>query len=125
MHSDVSIYVPPGLDELAALYRDLLQEDSASLPVRDQLAQQAERLLAAHRRADPISTIQISNWLPRLVGRPAAEILVAEFSLDDARLTIAREHGFENWPQVEDEATQPPDPLFERAVDAAINGDIE
>jgi len=124
VNSNVSVYVPPGVDELIALYRDLFHNRAANLSVRDELTQQADRLLAAHRRGDPVSTIQISNWLPRLVGRRAAEILAADFSLDDARLTIAREHGFADWRQVVEHGNEPPDAPFEAAVDAVVNGDL-
>lgn len=89
------------------------------------LARQASTLAAAHARGDAAATIQPSQWLPRCVGRPESEILAQPLTEDDARLTVAREHGFVDWETVEKRGNVPLDAGFETAVDAALAGDID
>jgi hypothetical protein len=50
--------------------------------------------------------------------------MACEFTLDDARATIAREYGFADWADVEQRGTEPPDRDFEAAVDALLSGDL-
>ena len=49
----------------------------------------------------------------------------SDFTLDDARQTIAREYGFADWSSVEARRVSPPDSDFEFAVDTLLCGDVE
>lgn len=47
------------------------------------------------------------------------------FTLDDARLTMAREYGFVDWNQVEELGDTRPPADFEQALDDMLAGDVE
>lgn len=49
----------------------------------------------------------------------------SNFTLEDARQTIAREYGYADWSDVEVRGASPPDADFEAAVDALLRGDLE
>src|SRR5690242_19206170 len=56
---------------------------------------------------------QIRRWHPRFTAASADEIRAAPFTLEDARLVYAREHGFNDWDH------------FATHVDALANGDVQ
>jgi len=49
----------------------------------------------------------------------------SDFTLDDARQTIAREYGFADWSDVEARGAHPPGLEFELAVDTLLSGDVK
>ena len=89
----------------------------------DLLQAHAEILLAAQQSDDKTATFQISNWHPVWVSKKADEILAADFTADDARLTLARELGFAD---VEDakKRSSDLDQTFEACVDIVLAGDL-
>jgi len=76
---------------------------SRPLPTRPSLRQlrtRAKDLHKAHQQGDSEAVERIAEHHPRLSGLPKADILGADFGLQDAQLVIAREHGFPSWPQL-------------------------
>ena len=76
--------------------------DPKPLPARPSLEQykkQAKELLKAYRSADVETIRRVTRNHPRFekLAEPGFEI--SKFSLADAQLVIAREHGFESWPK--------------------------
>jgi ankyrin repeat protein len=72
------------------------------LPARPNLEQyknQAKDLVKAHSLGLPAAFERIARHHPRLHKLPHAEIQSAPFTLTDAQLILAREHGFESWPK--------------------------
>src|SRR5215472_6377869 len=99
--------------------------------------QQAQALLDAHRDADPIAIDlfhhkhprfldETIKWRPKFI--PDSEIRDAALSLDDARLTIARNYDFLDWPALVDYvdvvSQEGPVHAFEAAVEAVVAGDL-
>jgi len=120
------VYVAGAVKQLQELYADLFAADDVSaLSVCELLDRQALRLREAHRRRDPVSRMQISSWHPRLIGCSAETAVAALLTRDDARLTLAREHGFADWSTVERDRRESPDAAFEQAVDALLEGDAD
>lgn len=119
------VYACRAVREVLRLHADLWTDEFRQLSCRDQLDRQAERIVSAHQAGDRAVTIQISNWHPKWVGHMVEEIMACEFTLEDARETIAREYGFADWSDVETCGTEPPDPDFEAAVDTLLAGDVE
>jgi hypothetical protein len=111
--------------EVERLHRDLLTDDVRQLPIRDQLDQQAHRIVEGHKAGDRAVATQISCWHPKMVCHSADEIMNSNFTPDNARQTIAREYGFADWSDVEAQGRNPPDPAFELAVDTLLRGDVE
>lgn len=57
----------------------------------------AQGLLAVREQRLPESLAQIRAWHPRFAGATDEEIAGADFTIDDARLVYARQHGFQGW----------------------------
>lgn len=123
--SAVNIYVSPEVAATRALYAPFLGNIDPTSTIRDRLADQADILFDAHRAGDPAVFMQIASWHPKLVGEKAQAILAHPFSADDARLTLAREYGYQDWNDVEKNGAQPPNETFEQAVDIALAGDLD
>lgn len=68
-------------------------------PSLEQYKKQAKELLKAHRAAEPDALKRITRHHPTLHKLSPAEIATANFTLTDAQLILAREHGFESWPK--------------------------
>jgi hypothetical protein len=104
-----------------------LQATSMELPsagglLIEYLDAQAEVLLAAHRDQDERVAVQVSNWHPEHIGCSAERILEQAFEEVDAHTTIAREHGFAQWSDLDPDARF--DGGFERAIDGMLAGDL-
>ena len=109
-------------------------------PLRSPLSayeEQADRLLEAHRAADPAAIDlfhrkhprfldETIKWRPKFIAD--SEIRDAALSLDDARLAIARNYDFLDWPALVDyvDAVSRDGPVhaFEAAVEAVVGGDL-
>jgi hypothetical protein len=120
----VSVYIDPKVHRVIELYADILARDFHSLPIGTQLGLQAARLTAAHHNRDDSVCFQIGSWHPDLVGQSDERILNHPFSVDDAQVTIAREHGFKNWGGVEAIDRRVSDVAFENAVDTMLSGNL-
>src|SRR5258708_11184368 len=114
--------------------------DLKALPFRSPLSafeQQAEKLPASHRLADPAAIDLFHRkhprfldekikWPPKFIA-PSA-IRDAALSLDDPRLAIARPYDFLDWsslaPSVEAVSRHGPVFEFEAAVEAVVNGEL-
>ena len=118
------LYVDPKIRRVLVLYGDLLVEGFHSLPITKQLELLADRLTEAHRRGNDAVCFQIGSWHSALMGKADDEILASAFTLDDARMTIAREHGFTDWTAVRSLADEPSDTEFEDAVSIMMSGDL-
>jgi hypothetical protein len=119
------VYVSDQVREVERLHCDLLTDAVRQLPIREQLDRQAHRIVQAHKAGDRAVVTHITCWHPKLVCHSADEIMNSDFTLDDARQTIARECGFADWSDVEARGANPPDPDFELAVDTLLRGDVE
>lgn len=100
-----------------------------------QYENQAAALFEAYRAGDPDALNCIKHrhprfldekirWLPKKVSD--AEVQSAGLDLADMQLTLARWYDFRDWAALEAYTrADPPALLFESAVEAVINGDIE
>ena len=118
------VYVCQDVADVLALHPYLSDAEFRTLIICVQLDRQARTLLAAHEGGDRRVKPQIVCWLPGAARTPLDAILAAPFTLDDARLTIAREYGFKDWSAVVRLGDGVPEARFEDAVDALLAGDI-
>lgn len=119
------VYVSDQVREVERLHHDLLTDAMGQLPIRDQLDRQAHRIVEAHNAGDRAVVPHITCWHPTSVCHSADDIMGGEFTLDDARQTIAREYGFADWSDMEARGARPPDLDFELAVDTLLRNDGE
>jgi hypothetical protein len=118
------MYVDPKVRKVLELYAGVFTGDFYSLPVGRQLELQADRLTAAHHDRDHSVCFQIGSWHPELVGEEDDQILSHAFSIDDGRITVAREYGFEDWSDVTSVAHRRSDVRFEKAVNTMLSGNL-
>lgn len=94
---------------------------ASTLPARpslDQLRKQAKELLKSVRAGDAAASSRFGTFLPTLPERDAV-------TLADAQLVVAREYGFDNWPDLVHhvEMVNPPGlRKFERMADELVAG---
>src|SRR5689334_4062251 len=123
--NDTGVYVAPAV----AAVRHLWDRSGALAgpAIGAQLSAFADALRDAHAAREPAAEVLVNNWLEAPRWRSHARDThdesqsSASLSLGDARLIVARDHGFASWPMVQGES----DPMFERAVDAVVLGRIE
>lgn len=119
-----SVYACEEVREVIRLHEDLFNDAFRRIPIREQLDRQAQRMVEAHESGNKAVTTHVTCWHPELTGHSVEEIMERELTLDDARETVAREYGFNNWSDAEKRGTEPPNPNFEAAVDALLAGDV-
>jgi ankyrin repeat protein len=94
----------------------------------EEYGREAEALLAGLRAGDEDARWRFKWVHPRFRGKPVDEVKEATLDLSDARIVVARDHGFEDWTALarftEDVARDGPVARFERAVEAVISGDV-
>ncbi len=97
----MQVYVAPEVAEVEALHPYLKEKAFRALPIREQLRKQASVLQAAYAAGDRRVRVQLMSWWPVASGRPLDEVMNARLDLQEAQLTMAREHGFRGWYEVE------------------------
>jgi hypothetical protein len=123
--SEPAVYVAPAVAAVRALW------DRSGLlagPLIDaQLSAFADALRAAHTARERAAEVLVGNWLDAPSWRSQSQGVDNELpstgsvSLRQARLIVARDHGFSSWSAVEGGC----DPIFELAVDAVVLGRLE
>lgn len=121
----MSVYIAAEIAEVIALHPCLRDPEFPSLPIRDQIAIQAETLYQAHKAGDPRTRFQILCWWPEARGRAHEEALTLPFDSVDAQDTLSREYGFDSWEVVDGLGEYRTDPDFETALTAMLAGDID
>jgi hypothetical protein len=123
--SETSVYVAPAVAAVRASWdRSGLR---AGPMIRAQLSAFADGARAAHGAHERAAEVLVGNWLeaPRwrseVEGTDDERPTTGSLSRQDARLIVARDHGFASWSLVQGEC----DPAFELAVDAVVLGRID
>jgi hypothetical protein len=113
--SDAAVYVAPSVIAVKALW-----DRSGSLAgpvIREQLSRFAETLVDAHASGEQSASVLLRNWAAREDDELGSTGML---SRRQARLIVARDHGFTSWSSADGEC----DPTFELAVDAVVEGRI-
>lgn len=120
----VEIYIDPKIIALRALHSDLLTRGFMDSRIRDRLAIQARTIIAAHKAGNSAVAFHLGSWCPGLVGVDSNDIMTVSLTQEQAQETIAREHGYTNWNEVEALQGILLDVEFEESVDAVVHGDV-
>ncbi|HET7220702.1 MAG TPA: ankyrin repeat domain-containing protein, partial [Vicinamibacterales bacterium] len=101
-------------------------------PNLDQLKLQAKELHDDHAAGRASAAARIATHHPRFVGQRESTVAAAELALADAQLVIAREYGFDSWPQLKQRVELGPridaiprHPRFAEALAALDAGDAD
>ncbi len=122
MNDDVFISEP--VQDVLRLYDGLVDERAWHRTAREQVELLADRLLDGYRAQSPGAIVEIQNWLPKARGVPRDQLCRFSLSPDEARDVVARAHGFSSWSAAASEGHRQGDPVFERAVEEMLRGDI-
>ncbi len=118
------IYVDKQVHALRVLHHDNLQADRSAIAIRDFLSQQASTLFEAHAQGNEAVVFHLACWCPPLISQKAPHIMQYPVSIDEIRHSVAREHGFEQWAEVEALGDTLFDHDFESAVELALSGKV-
>jgi hypothetical protein len=119
------IYVSDDVQAVERLHANLLRPGFNALSVVSQLDEQANNLVRGHDRGDVGVTVQLRSWLPRAIKMAPETLMREPLTLVEARFSMAREYGFQDWDEVAALGDQRPDQGFEDAVDILVGGDID
>jgi len=72
----------------------------------------------------PGAAVELHNWLPNAGKRSTQELFELSLSRGEALDTVARAHGFANWQEAEVAERNAGDPVFERAIEDLLAGDV-
>jgi hypothetical protein len=118
------IYVSPDVAEVRALHPYLTRVSFRTLPVGEQIAQQAETVRQAHATGDRRARMHLQSWWLPAIGHPLDHVMDMPLTDSDARLALSREYGFADWDAVQRNGTGTVDAAFEQALDALLTGDL-
>lgn len=118
---NANIHASPEVKGVIELFDGLLGGYDSNRSIQQHLEQLAVRLLIGHSNKDSGIKFIVSQKLQQY---DLEAIYAMNFTLDDARFCIAKEHGYESWKEVELE-TSYVDPTFEFLVDKMLAGEIE
>ena len=116
-----NIYIADAVKKVQQLHNHVLAAPNVIL----QLSQIAQNLKEQHEQGNEAVCVQLSNWHPQLIAKDNATILNHPLTLDESRLTIAREHGFQSWEEAEELGNKEFDIAFENTIDLLLNGEFE
>lgn len=118
------VFVSEPVSQVLRLYDGLVDERAWTRTAREQIEQLADRLLEGHGARLPGAAVELHNWLPNAGKRSPEELFELSLSRSEALETVARSHGFANWREVELAEQKRGDPVFERAIEDLLVGDI-
>ncbi len=118
-----SIYIPEVVQIIQQNYGALLFE--YDWPIKNRFEKMADKLWEAFQDKKEFACKEINNYHPDYLSKSPAFLFEVNLTLEDIRTTIACEHSFKSWEEVEVLSEQQLDQEFEKAVDTLLAGDIE
>lgn len=121
----MQVYRAPEVLDVVALHPYLSSDAFRQLTIREQIAKQASVVQAAHAAGDRRIRMHVMCWWPRARGLSVDDVMIGDLTIADAKLTMAREYGYQDWTEVESLGSSMSSAAFEQALDAMLAGDIE
>ena len=119
------VYTHKNTQQVYDLHKSGIESLTNTTTVKAQLITFADTLFAAWKARNPVCKAQINNWHPAYIGKSVDLIFQAPLTLEDIRLSIAKDCGFLDWTEVEKIGNVPFNLAFEKAVDTLLAGDLE
>ena len=117
------IYIDRQIAALRQLHHETLQLDRSKISIHDFLLRQTNTLIEAHFEGNDSVVFHFACWSPEMRAMSAPDIMRFPLTMDVAKLSVAREHGFQRWADVEALGSTSFDNDFEQAVDLALSGE--
>jgi hypothetical protein len=123
MTPSITIFEAGDVRQVRMLHAPIIRRLVDYQTVGEQLHLFVDNLWKYFQKEDAAATIEIRNYHPDWLGAEALDILVAPLQLEDLRLCIAKEYGFEDWEEVQKASQRSFDPDFEVALEHIQKGD--
>lgn len=118
------IYIHPNVQKVYDLHKTAIEQIDKNTTVLKQLTAFADNIFAAWTTRSPICKGQINNWHPDFISKDLDFIFNTNFTLADARLSIAKDCGFDNWEMVIQHGNITFNLVFEKAINTLLAGDL-
>ena len=118
------IYIHQNTQKVYNLHKTAIEQINENTTVLTQLTDFADNLFTAWQARNPVCKGQINNWHPDYIGKKLDVIFKAKFTLADARLSIAKDCGFDDWGVVKKLGNVHFNLDFEKAVATLLAGNL-
>ena len=119
------VYIDETVRKVRALHQSTLSLDKSTIGIGEFLALQARTILTAHQAGDTAVKFHLACWCSPLIAKSTEEIMQFPLKIEHVQQTIAAEHGFTNWTEVETHHSTAFDLQFESCIDSMLDGDIQ
>lgn len=121
----MKMYQAKVVKEINAFYGDLLYALDKFPTIISHLEALTHRMYEGVRSKTDCVFIEINNYHKDHLGKPIGALQTLNLSLEDCKMTIANEYGFQNWSALEQEGNKSYSIPFEQAVNAVLSGDLQ
>ena len=119
----MDVYIHPKVQGLRNFYGDLYTHPEQFQTIFQHLNSLSEKLFEGIKSQNLVIIPQINNYNKSYLSKNAEFLFNAQLGIDDAKATIAMEHGFKNWEQMKNILTdQPYNFAFESAISLLLSG---
>jgi len=122
MPNSTTIYYCQDVLKVRRLHEEILNNTYAT--IHEQLDALSDSLYSAVKHRRDGFHVEFSNCHPDYLGFSEEQVGKAFLTLDDCKLTISRECGFEDWNEVEEIGSKAFDCEFEMGRELLLNGKI-
>lgn len=116
------IYIHPAVAAVRELHAPVLER--AGERIHQRLNALADNLWQAWQNGDPVVYTELANHHPEMKGWSPEQLGQVKPTEETCRLTIAREHGYADWPAAAADK-KALDTIFEKALQALLHGQAD
>ena len=116
------VYITGSVKNVRALYSNHLKLVNEKAKIRKWLEETVQILWTGYQIANPGVVVELTNFHPNLIGASSEAVFATTVSYKEIEEVILEEYGFFSWDDVQEAGSF--NPLFEQAVNVALQGDI-
>lgn len=120
---NIKVYRSQIVKDIESFYGELLYKFDSRMSICSHLKKLSKRLWEGITLKHPVIEFEINNYHPNYLGLHGNVFLKNHLKKKDARLTVAREYGFEKWKDVKHLGKKKYDPVFEHAIEHLLSGE--
>lgn len=117
----IEIYQPNVVLGIKNYYGHLLYNYAEGDTIKSRLEKLGAALWHAYKANNSVVRNEINNYHPNFLSRTWEAIKASNFREADAYIAVAAQYGYSNWDDVPNDEI---DIVFEKAIDALLNGDL-
>ena len=121
----MQVYKSQIVQDIESFYGELLHGYKADISIHSYLKNLSKRLWQGIKEKNLAVETEINTYHPNYLGLNGDVFIKNNLKRKDARLTVAREYGFNKWKDLKRLRNKKFDLAFEEAVEYLLNGDQE